>query len=294
VRPVQDRKVGKREPGNFWRNGRYVRLSRSDGRVGAVKDFLFDDQSWKIRWMVVDTGQWMPGRQVLIHPSAIAPLDVAGSARRGLPMTSWGDTLVVSVRLTKQQIEGSPEASEDEPVTKQMEAQLYDYYGCDPHWGPTYFGPNVIATPFSGPPLVAVDMELQAAEREIRPGDGDRHLRSVATVNGYHVHATDGDLGHVENFPADDVNWDIRYLVIATHNWWPGKDVQLAPHAVRRRSDVRHRCQSNVRGGSGRSGPASKTHGPVARDRLRDAPKRRRRGRCPSHSIAMRRFSATM
>jgi hypothetical protein len=62
----------------------------------------------------------------------------------------WGDTLVVSVRLTKQQIEASPEASEDEPVTKQMEAQLHDYYGWDPSWGPTYFGPNAIATPFSG------------------------------------------------------------------------------------------------------------------------------------------------
>ena len=60
-----------------------------DGRVGAVKDFLFDDQSWKLRWMVVDTGHWLPGRQVLIHPSAIAPLDLALPARRGLPMMSW-------------------------------------------------------------------------------------------------------------------------------------------------------------------------------------------------------------
>jgi hypothetical protein len=213
-------------------------VQAGDGRVGAVKDFLFDDQSWKLRWMVVDTGQRLPGRQILIHPSAIAPLDLALPERRGLPMMSGGVTLVVSVRLTKQQIEASPEASEDEPVTKQMEAQLYDYYGWDPNWGPTYFGPNAIATPFSGPPLVAVAMERQAAEesqaaeREIRPGDGDPHLRSVAKVKGYHVHATDGDLGHVENFLADDGNWDIRYLVIATHNWWPGKQVQLAPHAV--------------------------------------------------------------
>jgi hypothetical protein len=35
-----------------------------DGRVGTVKDFLFDDQSWKIRWMVVDTGYWLPGRRI--------------------------------------------------------------------------------------------------------------------------------------------------------------------------------------------------------------------------------------
>ena len=206
-------------------------VQAGDGRVGAVKDFLFDDQSWKLRWMVVDTGQWLPGRKILIHPSAIAPLDLALPERRGLPMMSWGDTLVVSVRLTKQQIEASPKASEDEPVTKQMEAQLYDHYGSDPYWGDTYFGPNAI-DPHSVPPLVAVAMEPQATEREIRPDDGDPHLRSIATVNGYHVNAADGDLGHVANFLADDANWDIRYLVIATHNWWPGKHVQLAPHAV--------------------------------------------------------------
>ena len=63
--------------------------------------------------------------------------------------------------------------------------------------------------------------------------EGDPHLRSVASVNGYHVHATDGDLGHVENLLADDVKWDIRYLVIATRDWWPGKHVRLAPFAVK-------------------------------------------------------------
>ena len=76
--------------------------------------------------MVVDTGHWLPGRQVLIHPSAIAPLDLTLPAKRVLPMMSMGDTLVVSVQLTKQQIEASPEAREDEPVTKQMETDLYE------------------------------------------------------------------------------------------------------------------------------------------------------------------------
>ena len=99
-------------------------VEASDGRVGKVKDFLFDDQSWKIRWMVVDIGHWLSGRQVLIHPSAIAPLDVSHPARRGLPMLTGPDMPVVSVQLAKQKIEASPEAREDEPVTKQMEARL--------------------------------------------------------------------------------------------------------------------------------------------------------------------------
>ena len=178
-------------------------VEAGDGHIGAIEFFLFNDPSWKVRWMVVDTGHWLPGRQVLIHPSAIAPLDLTLPAKRVLPMMSMGDTLVVSVQLTKQQIEASPEAREDQPVTKQMETDLYE---------------SLI---FPRPQRVRADAESHRA-------DGDPHLQSVASVNGYHVHATDGDLGHVENFLADDADWDIRYLVIATRNWWPGKPVQLA------------------------------------------------------------------
>ena len=208
-------------------------VEASEGQVGTVKDFLFDDQSWKIRWVVVDVGQWLSGRQVLIHPSAIAPLDVSQPSNRGLPMMTGPETPVLSVQLTKQKIEASPEVSEDEPVTKQMEAALHDYYGWDPAWGTTYFGPSPMPTPLSTPPVVAGFAEPELANLENPPGEGDPHLRSAVSVKGYHVHATDGDLGHVEHFLADDANWDIRYLVIATRNWWPGKHVQLAPYAVK-------------------------------------------------------------
>ena len=227
-----------------------------DGRVGTVKDFLFDDHSWKIRWMVVDTGYWLPGRRILIHPSVIVPLDLAEPADRVLPMMSWGETLAISVRLTKAQIEASPEAQEDQPVTKQMEAQLYDYYGWDPSWGTAYFGPNAIVTSPAGPPIFAAAAARQAAGMEAHPGDGDQHLRSVVAVNGYHVHATDGELGHVENFLADDANWDIRYLVIATRNWWPGKHVRLAPYAVKEIDWSEERINVNVTRHQVKSSPA--------------------------------------
>ena len=132
---------------------RFERMSCRGKRwpVGSVKDFLFDDRSWKVRWMVVDTGNWLLGRQVLIHPSVIAPLDLGLPVKRVLPMMSMGDALVVSVRLTKQQIEASPEAREDEPVTKQMETDLYDHYGWDPSWGATNFGASAIAAPLIEP-----------------------------------------------------------------------------------------------------------------------------------------------
>ena len=118
------------------------RIAATDGHIGAVKDFLFDDQSWKIRWMVVDTGDWLPGRKVLIHPSAIAPLQIPPKPR--LPMLSPGDSLDVAVNLTRQQIEASPEAREGDPVSKDMTALLYDYYGWDPDWGATNTGESAI------------------------------------------------------------------------------------------------------------------------------------------------------
>src|SRR5208282_1367587 len=104
-------------------------VKASDGPIGVAKDFLFDDQSWKVRWMTVDTHHWLPGRHALIHPSAIAPVELP--PKPALPMMSFGETLTVSVGLTKQQIEASPELREDEPVTRDLQARLHDHYGLD-------------------------------------------------------------------------------------------------------------------------------------------------------------------
>jgi hypothetical protein len=50
-------------------------IEASDGDIGTFNDFLFDDVTWKVRWLVVDTGHWLSGRKVLIHPSAIGAVD---------------------------------------------------------------------------------------------------------------------------------------------------------------------------------------------------------------------------
>jgi hypothetical protein len=108
-------------------------VKATDGEVGAVSDFLFDDATWKVRWMVVGAGHWLPGRQVLIHPSAIAPLTLP--PKPALPMMSLGETLELSVNLTRHEIEAGPHLGQDQPVNRDMEALLYDYYGWDPYWG---------------------------------------------------------------------------------------------------------------------------------------------------------------
>src|SRR6185312_14107445 len=117
-------------------------VKASDGDIGAVNDFLFDDRTWTIRWMAVDTSHWLPGRKAFIHPSAIAPLELP--PKPALPMMSRGDTLELSINLTRTQIEAGPLAREGEPVTGDMQTLLYDYYGWDPNWGATHFGAGAL------------------------------------------------------------------------------------------------------------------------------------------------------
>ena len=126
-------------------------IEATDGRIGTVVDFLFDDTSWKVRWLVVDCGNWLEGRKVLIHPSAVS--------YAGLEDEQF------EVKLTKAQVEGSPDWQEHQPVSQQMQNRLYDYYGWDPAWGSSYFGVGAIATPFSLPPLVGGVPPDEAAAR---------------------------------------------------------------------------------------------------------------------------------
>jgi hypothetical protein len=194
-------------------------VQATDGGIGTVSDLLFDDHSWSIRWLVIDTGRFMPGRKVLIHPQAV-----------GMTVHDQ-DQLLVS--LTKAQIEGSPDIQADAPVSRQMEEHLNDYYGWDPYWGSMVFGNNAIASPLSPPPLFGAPVPSESAVLDTPRNEGDPHLRSVKAVTGYHLHAEDGEIGHLEDFQADDRIWDIRYLAINTSNWWHGAHVLVPPRAVR-------------------------------------------------------------
>jgi sporulation protein YlmC with PRC-barrel domain len=196
-------------------------IEASDGRIGTVADFLFDDASWRVRWLVVDCGTWLTGRKVLIHPSAISRADL--------------EQRQLLVSLTKAQIEKSPELAEDQPVSQQMENRLYTYYGWDPLWGGPYLSetPGAMAWPYMAPPYFGLGLTDVAHGKGARLHGADPHLRSVDEVMGYHVHAVDGEIGHIENFMIDDADWSIHYLVVDTRNWRPGKRVLISPLAVK-------------------------------------------------------------
>jgi hypothetical protein len=193
-------------------------IEATDGAIGTVSDVLFDDRTWNLRWLVVDTGGWLTGRKVLIHPSAI-----------GLPLHEQ-ETL--PVRLTKAQVEASPDILQDQPVSRQMESQTHAYYGWDPLWGSTYFGADSTGMSLSALPEFGGPLLPDAYACALGAEDGDPHLRSAEEVIGYHLQATDGPIGHVENALIDDVDWRIHYLIVDTRNWWPGKRVLMSPFAV--------------------------------------------------------------
>ncbi len=191
-------------------------VAASDGQIGTISDFLFDDTSWLIRWLVVDTGNWLSGRKVLLPPSVLGRLDAKEEE--------------FSVKLTKQQIKDSPEIDSDRPVSRQMETSVYDYYGWSPYWGTGFYMGGYGYMPGSG--MASPYLGVRRREQEFanaQAAQDDVHLRSVEAVTGYHIHARDGDIGHVADFLVDDADWSIHYLIVDTTNWWPGKKVLVSP-----------------------------------------------------------------
>jgi hypothetical protein len=183
-------------------------LQAKDGEIGRCKDFLFDDEHWTIRYMVADTGKWLPGRKVLISPLSVGELD-------------WSSKLF-PVRLNKKQIEEAPGLDEHEPVSRQYEIKYHFHYGWRHYWGETDGGEARTA-----PQTLHIDKKIEVPSDKDKAGDP--HLRAVKEVTGYDIQATDGEIGHVEDFIVDDETWTIRYMLVGTRNWLPGRKVLVAP-----------------------------------------------------------------
>jgi hypothetical protein len=190
-------------------------IGADDGEIGRVVEFFFDDDKWTIRYLVADTGSWLSGRKVLIPPIFFGAVD-------------W-DSKVLNVNLTQQQIGNSPSIDTDKPVSRQQESSFYDYYNFPYYWSgaglsnPAPIAPGVATPAPSGPEAAALGQQSDSE---------DIHLRSTEDIIDSYIETTDGDLGHLEDFIIDDQNWMIRYLLIETTNWWPGKKVLIPPEWV--------------------------------------------------------------
>ncbi len=181
----------------------------TDGDIGQVHDFYFHDDTWIIRYLIVDTGHWLPGRKVLVPPGVLGKPNWAG--------------LSFPVNLTREQVQKSPDIDTAKPVSRQQEVDLHDHYDWPAYWIDPGIGPWPAVTPMIPIPEPASPSDTGATQK------GNPHLRSVRELRGYHIHASDGEMGHVEDFIADDASWVIRYLAVDIRNWLPGKQVLISP-----------------------------------------------------------------
>jgi sporulation protein YlmC with PRC-barrel domain len=179
-------------------------IGATNGEIGKVEDFYFEDDTWTIRYLVVKTGAGMSGRKVLISPNAF-------------PKHAWASGMF-RANLTREQVRNSPDIDSDKPVSRQQEAELANYYPWQPYWGSGYYAGGVYGI-----------IEPEG----VKNSTADLHLRSCRTVTGYHVHASDGEIGHVNDFIMDDETWQIVYVVVDTHNWIGSKKVLVAVRHIK-------------------------------------------------------------
>ena len=191
------------------------RLIAKDGAIGEIQDILFDDQTWGIRYLVADTGNWLDQRLVLLSPKSFGPWDRAAKT--------------LQIGLTRAQIEASPSINRHLPVSRQFEQDYYAYYGWPAYWAGDGFG-GLAGDPMMVPVLPPSD---QGALKKLAPNRVDSHLQSAKSVKGYDLEATDGLIGRVTDFLAEDEIWRITQLVVETGHWYAGKEILVATDQVR-------------------------------------------------------------
>jgi hypothetical protein len=191
------------------------KLAATDGDIGHVKDFFFDDKTWVIRYLVADTGTWLTGRLVLISPHAFGRVGEV-------------DAKAMLINLSRQQIENSPPVDSHSPVSRLYEIEYYKYYGWPAYWnGGAMWG-------FGGFPVAlppSVD-ELDAHQRH--HNRDDKHLRSTRAFMGYNIQALDGLIGHVGGLIVDDATWAVRKIAVEAGHWYSAKEILIVPGKVER------------------------------------------------------------
>lgn len=183
-------------------------IHAQDGDIGKASDFYFDDQHWHLRYLVADIGSWLEDRRVLLSPVAIESAE--------------NDQL--SVTLTKALVKDSPPIDYEKPISRQYEVDLFNYYSWTPYWRPALL-PGDLGSFVPLPPITPV----QQQELEEAMVEEDNHLRSVSEVHGYTIEANDGQIGSLADWIVRRDDWRMRYFVVDTGNWLPGKKVILPP-----------------------------------------------------------------
>ena len=193
-------------------------IQARDGEIGQVDDLLFDDRSWTVRYLVADAGGWLSSRRVLLSTAVLERPDPV--------------TLKLPVALTREKVRESPSIDADAPVTRRQEELLSRHYGWAPWWTDPAIAVGLLgAEPVTDRPIDPVPEKIGPAPGS-EAGRAEAALRSSHEVRGFPIAATDGDVGHVEDLLVDEDGWIVRYFVVDTRNWLPGRKVLIAPNWV--------------------------------------------------------------
>ncbi|MFA6716303.1 MAG: PRC-barrel domain-containing protein [Victivallaceae bacterium] len=187
-------------------------IRATDGEIGKVRDFYFDDESWTVRYLVVQTGSWLLGRKVLISFASVKKIDCELSA--------------FIVDLTCDQVRHCPDIDTNKPVSRQHEFELHQHYMLPIYWI------NAPGIDFSGIDSCAVAENDDDEESATPDSGGNQHLRSAKQVEAYLIHAVDGEIGHVKDFVVDLDSGLITHLIIDTRNLLAGRKVLLNTNKI--------------------------------------------------------------
>ena len=226
------------------------RILATDGEIGHVEDIYFDDEKWIVRYLVVDAGGWLTGRKVLISPYAVCLVDA--------------DARAIAVTLTRDQVKNSPDINTNKPVSRREEIEYFRYYGYPTYW------PHATNWAWGAFPIIAAATqrtEAQGHDEQVAVTAAERsaaktHLRSSQEVIGYRIEATDELIGHAEDFLFDDGTWAVRYLVVDTRNWWPGKHVLVGTNLMDQINWLQRRLSVELTREAVRASPEYDPHHP--------------------------------
>ena len=200
-------------------------VNAADGYIGKIKDFYFDDRTWKLRYVVAETGIWLKNRKVILPVSTIKWIHT--------------DEKNVTLDLSMYQVKNGPVIEHQPSLVPQTEIDYLSYYGYSFYRGATHHSVNHhSATHHSDAQGIDQDREANLAEvfatvDSVRRTFGDRHLRSCKEMINYDVEATDNEVGYLQGMLFNEDDWSISHLMVNTSNWWLGNQVLLEPQSVK-------------------------------------------------------------
>lgn len=189
-------------------------IKTADSPIGLVDDLYFDDERWTVRYLICNTGDWFSGRRILISPISIIGADA--------------DQRVIHVNLAPDLIKSSPDISLIRPVSRRIETEFSKHFNLPIYWG----GEGVWGSVVNPQLLVKSSIKREQVEKILSEKSDEAHLRSINEVIGYHIQATDGYIGHIEDFLIDSESWQITRVIVDTKNWLPGKKVMIPPSEI--------------------------------------------------------------